>query len=259
MHLSMQLRTVGEIVRVLRSRRGLEQVELARSCGWRDASAVSRIETDRIRPTRRTLMKLSENLADSTTGPSSEILGWLFLAAGVLPTAREIDHLLPTLPAIDTWMQPAIITDFGWYTWRANEAFRTIGGLPENYLGRNFLEMIFEPGGSIRAHMDSTWEEAAANVVHDFRVETDGRVEQRWHKKLLASLQALPDFTRIWSASTIAKDSAVFNWSTSSIQNGAIGLVRSHVVADPRFSVTQLVPENLAGNEFMLKLAASQR
>ena len=56
----MQLETVGEIVRVLRSRLDLEQVELARACGWRDASAVSRIETDRIHPTRRTLLKLAE-------------------------------------------------------------------------------------------------------------------------------------------------------------------------------------------------------
>src|ERR1051325_11655209 len=114
--LTMQLETVGEIVRTLRSRRDLEQVELARACGWRDASAVSRIETDRIRPTRRTLLKLAENLADpAVTGTAKEIRAWLFLAAGILPTASEVDELVLQIPDLESWQYPASVMDFGWH------------------------------------------------------------------------------------------------------------------------------------------------
>jgi transcriptional regulator with XRE-family HTH domain len=258
-HSSMQLETVGEIVRVLRSRRGLEQVELARACGWRDASAVSRIETDRIKPTRRTLLKLSQNLADGTTGPASEILAWLFQAAGVLPTPRDVEAVESQLPPIDRWIQPAILQDFGWYTWRANEPFRALTGLPERYVGRNYLEMLFEAGGSMRARLADRWERVAKMAVQEFRIQTDRRASQRWHRKLLVTLEPLPDFARIWgTAGIVAAAGIVFNWSRSSTEVGSIGMMRSHVIADPRLWVTQLVPEDASGNEFMLKGAYSQ-
>src|SRR6266542_5407852 len=128
----MQLETVEEIVRVLRSRLDLEQVELARACGWRDASAVSRIETDRIHPTRRTLLKLAENLSDpNVTGTDKEIRAWLFLAAGILPTVREVEELGSQIPSIEGWPQPATVMDFGWTLWRANERFREALGVPD--------------------------------------------------------------------------------------------------------------------------------
>ena len=140
--LTMQLETVGEIVRVLRSRLDLEQVELARACGWRDASAVSRIETDRIHPTRRTLLKLAENLSrPDVTGTPAEVRAWLFLAAGILPTAREVDELGDRLPDIESLPHPASIMDFGWYVWRTNEWLRKGAGLPEKLVGRNYVEV----------------------------------------------------------------------------------------------------------------------
>src|SRR5438445_12014885 len=143
--LTMQLETVGEIARVVRSRLGLEQVELARACGWRDASAVSRIETDRIHPTRRTLLKLADNLArPAVTGSPSEVRAWLFLAAGILPTAREVDELGDKIPDIDGLPHPASILDFGWYLWRANEWMVKGVGLPERHIGRHYVEMYFE-------------------------------------------------------------------------------------------------------------------
>jgi transcriptional regulator with XRE-family HTH domain len=253
----MQLETVGEIVRVLRSRRGLEQVELARACGWRDASAVSRIETDRIKPTRRTLLKLSQNLADPSTGPQAEILAWLFQASGVLPTPREIDAIASQLPLIESWIQPAIIQDFGWYTWRANEPFRVLTGLPERYVGRNYLEMLFEAEGSMRARLDDRWERVATMAVQEFRIQTERRATQRWHRKLLAALEPLPDFTRIWgTAGIVAAASMVFNWSRSASDSGAIAMVRSHVIADPRLWVTQVIAEDASGSAFMLNRSA---
>src|SRR5207247_1583867 len=103
MYNALQLETVGEIVRLLRTRRNLEQIELAQACGWRDASAVSRIETDRIRPTRRTLVKLADSLAGDETGERHELRSWLFLAAGILPAREEIEALGVAIPAIESW------------------------------------------------------------------------------------------------------------------------------------------------------------
>ncbi|MGZ4105282.1 MAG: MmyB family transcriptional regulator [Actinomycetota bacterium] len=250
----MQLETVGEIVRVLRSRLGLEQVELARACGWRDASAVSRIETDRVHPTRRTLLKLAENLADpAVTGTPAEIRAWLFLAAGVLPTAREIEELADRIPPIESYPQPAAVMDFGWHLWRANNLMRRGVGLPERYVGRNYVEMFFEPGGSIRTHFGEAWEPVAGVLIAEFRRDTIRRTDQRWYTKLLAKLRDLPDFQRIWDAQTPQIKEDIFNWLQTSALGGTIGAVRSHLTADPRLTIGQLIPEDADGRDSMVK------
>ena len=257
--LTMQLETVGEIVRVLRSRLDLEQVELARACGWRDASAVSRIETDRIKPTRRTLLKLADNLADpAVTGTAAEVRAWLFLAAGILPTAREVDELGERLPDIEKLPHPASIMDFGWNLWRANEWFRKGLGIPERHIGRNYMEMVFEENSSVRKQFGDVWSTLAPLVVADFRQDTAHRSEQRWFGKLLATLRTLPDFEELWNTTT-GREADAIGWSHTSFEGGMVGAVRSHLTADPRFIVGQILPEDTDGREQMLKYGALLR
>lgn len=252
--LTMQLETVGEIVRVLRSRLDLEQVELARACGWRDASAVSRIETDRIRPTRRTLLKLADNLADpSKTGTAAEVRAWLFLAAGILPTAREVDELGDRLPDIESLPHPASIMDFGWNVWRTNEWLRKGAGLPEKHVGRNYIEVWFEQDGSVRKHFGDLWPELASVLVSQFREDTARRSGQRWFGKLHSTLRTLPDFEKIWDSAS-SEDVNAFGWSHTSVEGGSIGAVRSPLTADPRLIVGHIVPEDPDGRSQMVKL-----
>lgn len=257
--LTMQLETVGEIVRVLRSRLGLEQVELARACGWRDASAVSRIETDRIHPTRRTLLKLADNLSKpDVTGTPSEVRAWLFLAAGILPTAREVDELGDKLPDIENWAHPASVLDFGWHLWRTNEWFARGIGLPDKHIGRNYVEMFFEPDGPVRKQFGDIWGDLARVLVSQFRNDNQRRSEQRWFVKLFARLVALPDFERMWNEAS-GEDASVFGWTHASVDGGAVGAVRSHLMADPRLIVGQILPEDSDGREQMLKYGALLR
>jgi transcriptional regulator with XRE-family HTH domain len=252
----MQLKTVGEIVRLLRSRLGLEQVQLAHACGWHDASAVSRIEKDHVHPTRRTLAKIAENLADpAITGTSEEIRAWLFLAAGVLPTAREVEELGARIPDIETLPHPASILDFGWYLWRANEWFRKGVGLPERHIGRNYIEMFFEQDGSVRKQLGDLWVELAPVLIGQFREDTAHRTEQRWFGKLLTTLRTLPDFEGIWNDAT-AIDANEFGWSHTSIDGGMVGAVRSQLSADPRLIIGHIVPEDPDGRTQMLKRGA---
>ncbi|HJT36973.1 MAG TPA: helix-turn-helix domain-containing protein [Actinomycetota bacterium] len=252
----MQLETVGEIVRVLRSRMELEQVELARACGWRDASAVSRIETDRIHPTRRTLLKLAENLAKpGVTGTPSEVRAWLFLAAGILPTAREVDELGSKLPDINSWTHPASVMDFGWHLWRTNDLFVKGLGLPDKHIGRNYIEMFFEDNGPVRKQFGPIWSDLAQILVSQFRADTERREGQRWFVKLRATLSALPDFDRMWANADPA-GARVFGWTHASVDGGMVGAVRSHLTADPRLIVGQILPEDSDGREQMLKYGA---
>jgi len=252
--LTMQLETVGEIVRVLRSRLGLEQVELARACGWRDASAVSRIETDRIRPTRRTLLKLADNLADpAVTGTAAEVRAWLFLAAGILPTAREVDELGDRIPDIENLPHPASVMDFGWYVWRTNEWLRKGAGLPEKHIGRNYIELWFEQDSSVRKHFGDLWRELALVLVAQFRDDTARRHEQRWFGKLLTNLRALPDFDEFWD-NAAEEPSSVVGWTSTSVEGGVIGAIRSPLMADPRFIVGQILPADEHGRSQMVKL-----
>jgi transcriptional regulator with XRE-family HTH domain len=252
----MRLETVGEIVRVLRSRLGLEQVELARACGWRDASAVSRIEKEHIHPTRRTLLKLAKHLADpAITGTPEEIRAWLFLAAGILPTARDVDELGARMPDIETLPHPASVFDFGWNVWRANALFRRGIGLPEKYVGRNYVEMFFERNGSIRKQLGDLWVALAAVLIGQFREDTVDRTKQRWFGKLLTTLLTLPDFEEIWSKAAPAGADELI-WSHTSVDGGMVGAVRSELLADPRLIVGHVIPEDSDGRHQLLKLGA---
>lgn len=241
----MQLETVGEIVRVLRSRLDLEQVELARACGWRDASAVSRIETDRIRPTRRTLIKLAESLSrDGTTGSSREVQAWLFLASGILPTADDVRAVDAELPAIESWGQPALIMDFGWHVWRANPLVARLLGLQPAHVGRNYLELLFEPGGPLRTTLGHRWERAATTTLTDFRHDNDSRAGQRWHRKLLARLGELPDFKRLYETAVQTERRPIPNRLRAQLEEGTVAMLRFTVTADPRLLLTHIVPED---------------
>jgi transcriptional regulator with XRE-family HTH domain len=247
----MQLETVGEVIRVLRSRLSVEQVELARACGWRDASAVSRIETDRVRPTRRTLAKLAENLSDpAVTGTVEEVQAWLFLAAGVLPTPSEVDQVEDHLPAIDSWPQPAAILDFAWYLWRANPLLRKMAGIPDNFVGRHALEMFFQENGSMRRHFGDRWEAAALRAVTFFRAETDRRNTQRWYKKTLSKLNELPDFRRIWALAAKEKgkeQAEIYQRTRTETSIGTIAVLRLTLRADPRLTLVHIIPEDVEG------------
>jgi transcriptional regulator with XRE-family HTH domain len=250
----MQPETVGEFVRLLRSRLELEQVELARACGWRDASAVSRIETDRIRPTRRTLMKLAENLADpQRTAPPSEVRAWLFLAAGILPTQREVEELGDNIPAIEDLPYPAAVFDFGWTAWRANERLVALTGIPPRYNGRNYVELFFQPEGAVRRHLGEAWEIATSQLLREFRRDTDRRTNERWHRRLLASLQQLPDFSRLWDGAMLPTNGPMANWAHTAGNGAAFAMVRSPLTADPRLIVGHIIPENVDTIRAMLK------
>ena len=72
------------------------------------------------------------------------------------------------------------------------------------------------------------------------------------------TLGSLPDFQAIWDESAGAGES-VFGWTHASIDGGAVGAVRSHLMADPRLIVGQILPEDSDGRETMLKYGALLR
>jgi len=235
-----QLQTVGEIVRLLRGRRDLEQVELARACGWRDASAVSRIETDRIHPTRKTLIKLAENLADGSAGGSaSDVRAWLFFAAGILPTSDDFARVEDSLPSIEGWTQPAVVMDFGWNIWRVNRSFEGFLSLPADYRGQNLFRILFSD--QVRRQLGDSWEGFARESIGQFRGETDHRTGQRWHRALLSEMDLRPDFTRIWREVTPAPPTALQVRTRHSASRGDVSIVRMTLHSDPRLSLTHIV------------------
>ena len=68
------------------------------------------------------------NGCPNVTGTDKEIRAWLFLAAGILPTMREVEELGSQIPSIEGWPQPATVMDFGWTLWRANERRLRLAG-----------------------------------------------------------------------------------------------------------------------------------
>ncbi len=248
MPMPMQLQTVGEIVRLLRTRRDLEQIELARACGWRDASAVSRIETDRIAPTRRTLIKLADNLGDGVVnGSSDDVRAWLFLAAGILPTADDIARVSESIPAIEGWAQPALVLDFGWNVWRANHPIISWLALPPDFVGSNLLEIMF--GDTVRAHLGSWWTSAAVEALRQFRGETDNRRDQRWHRALLARLNADRRFAELWDAAVPTEPNELSLRTRESPNMDPVSIIRITLAGDPRLTLAQIVPEARSAHE----------
>lgn len=257
---SMQLRTVGEVVRTLRNRRDLEQVTLAQRCGWRDASAVSRIETDRVRPTRRTLLKLAEALADpESTGTAEQVQGMLFLASGILPTRAEIGSMGPRLPLIHSWSQPAAIYDFGWHLWDANDLYRRVIGGPQRPRGRHLLELLFDPGHPLRTAAPKDWEALCREAIGFFRLDTAQYRERRWYQTLLEGLRRKPGFDELWRDAPTSSPSTVAGAWQAEHTNGVWGVIKLTVTADPRLWAALLVPEDGRSARWMDELAARVR
>lgn len=243
---SMQLMTVGEVVRTLRNRRDLEQVVLARKCGWRDASAVSRIETDRVRPTKRTLLKLTDALADpTTTGSPDQVRGMLFLASGILPTKQEIADLAPALPGIEGWTQPAALMDFGWHVWVMNRPFGRVVAHTGEPRGRHLLDILFDPSHPLRARAPDAWETLSSHTVSLFR-QTAGRYQgRRWYESLIDSLASRPGFEEIWKHPPEPSPSTISGaWEETSSTIGAWGVLMLPLATDARLWVALLVPED---------------
>lgn len=239
----LQARTVGETVRFLRARRGFDQIDLAKACGWRDASAVSRIETDCIRrPTRRTLHKLTEALADTeTTGPKGRVRAALYLAAGHLPTEADVTALKKSLPPIEAWPQPAGLLDFGWNVWRANDGLRRLIGLSGDPDGRHLMEIILDPDNSLQ---DANRESLAKSAAALFRLDTAERAGERWFQALLSRLRAVPDFPALWRRAPKSAPALLERRWRAEIGDEAWGVSRFVVTADPRLWVAQFTPES---------------
>ena len=236
----LQLQTVGEIVRLLRGRRDLEQVELARACGWRDASAVSRIETDRIHPTRKTLVKLAENLANPARGQTSDdVLAWLYLAAGILPTPEDMSRVKAEIPVIERWSHAAVVLDFGWNIWGVNRAFTGWLPIPEGSEGRNMLSVMF--GAQVRAQLGARWEMFAREAIIQFRGETDHRAEQRWRRALIADLSHDADFARLWDDVVPADVHDLQHRHRRAIDRGEFSVLRVPLWSEPRLTLVHII------------------
>lgn len=224
----MRLETVGEIVRTLRARKDLDQIDLAKACGWRDASAVSRIETDRITPTRRTLTKLSDALSGPQTLPPEQIYATLLAAIGTLPSRDDVEQMRANKPAIERWRGPTYILDQAWNAWATNAACLERLGFPQNAVGRNVLELYLEDGSCRRA-VGQAWPAVMDGLLARFRRETVRHEERRWYRALMSKLQTYPGFAASWERSAV---------------NGAHDLaLRVPFEPDPRFTIVSVVAD----------------
>jgi hypothetical protein len=145
--------------------------------------------------------------------------------------------------------------DFGWYLWRTNEWFRQGFGIPDRHVGRHYVEMFFEDGGSIRRHFGDLWTDLAPVLVSQFREDTLRWTTQRWFQKLLATLRTLPDFEQLWEREGDVSTNA-FGWSETPVEGGMVGAVRMPLTADPRLIVGQVLPADSDGRTTMAKYGA---
>lgn len=223
----MRLETVGEIVRTLRVRKDLDQIDLAKACGWRDASAVSRIETDRITPTRRTLTKLSIALADPL--PAEQIYATFLAAVGVLPTKADVARMHQTRPTIERWRAPSYIVDPAWNLWAWNDACDERLGFPANAHGKNVLEMYLQ-SGSCRQAAGDAWPTVIRGLLGRFRRESARHTQRQWHRALMNKLQAYPEFAAMW---------------VPGAENGiADNALRVPLDDDPRFTIVSVLGDH---------------
>src|SRR6185369_6715626 len=103
--------TLGGLIKDYRLQKGISQLDIAFSLGWKETSRLSRIEQGKTeKPTREFLDKIIRPL-----GLEEEEKNTLLLIGGYIPTEEEIVKIKKeTKEILDNWPYPATLSDFSW-------------------------------------------------------------------------------------------------------------------------------------------------
>lgn len=258
--------TLGGLLKDFRIRKGIQQIDIAFSLGWKETSRLSRIEQGKSAKPSRDLLDSISKAMKLTPIEKNQLL----LAGNYLPTEGEIAYIKEkTKDFINNWPYPANLFDFSWRGIAYNEKTSKTYNLSLNIIkflkGKNphILEIFFHPDFVQNSKMESKnqelWKQFLKYLILQFRYEQSNRTQERWYKDHIKNMMKNDLFKRLWieSQNMTMQDALVGKFAINNIPHPKnpnkllnFYLFVVPVLEDPRFEIQMLVPSDMETYQF---------
>jgi len=261
--------TLGGLLKDFRIKKGIQQIDIAFSLGWKETSRLSRIEQGKSAKPPRDLI---ENIAKAMQLTAIE-KNQLLLAGNYLPTEQEIAYIKEkSKDFIDKWPYPANLLDFSWRSILENERMFNVHNVPPNlakFIIENHshvLDILFNPDLPSNKNMDyenkNLWKQFLKYLILQFRYEQSNRTQEKWYIDHIKNMMKNDLFKSLWieSQSMTMQDALVGKFAINNIPHPEdpnkllnFYLFVVPVLEDPRFEITMLVPSDVETYRFYPK------
>lgn len=252
--------TLGGLIKDHRLRKRLSQMEVSLRIGWKDTTRLSKIEQGRVgKPTRETIEKVIKAL-----GLDEQEKGEFLLVGGYLPTEEEIKKVIKKVKdRIDTWPHPAYLLDFSWRVLHLNQWTIDVFKLPPFLrnislkIAPNLLEFPFSTKEVLPVDIKKGDDEKSTQPfqiaqVAQFKVEQNGRDNEKWYKDLIKKLTQNDQFRQVWSTLEPQKyhkklldyEYKVVTWPDKTRKTFKFHIFTSRLISDQRFQVVLYLPQS---------------
>lgn len=263
--------TLGGLIKDYRLQKGISQLDIAFSLGWKEPSRLSRIEQGKTeRPTRELVDKIIHAI-----GLEEEEKNILLLNGGFLPTEEEIDGIrTDTVNTLAEWPYPAFVLDFSWRMIIPNKEVIQIYRLTDNdesnilkYHPR-ILDILFDPTFRQNKLLEGSgaenWQKFLKMAILNFKYEQRHRTKEKWYIDHVRGLMKNDLFRELW-VSTDIRDKlkgVVGKFTPKDVlhptdDNRILRFFRfsAPVLKDPRFEIDYLIPRDLETYSYYNKTA----
>jgi transcriptional regulator with XRE-family HTH domain len=260
--------TLGGSIKDLRQQKGISQLDIAFSLGWKEPSRLSRIEQGKTeKPPRELLDKIMKAI-----GLEEEEKNSLLLTGSYLPTDEEIERIkLEIKPILDQWPYPAVMMDFSWRLLDQNDLFVKVSQMPPEFASTIYksqlrvLDMLFNFISEDKLNetlleqgQGTELQTFLRNVILNFKYEQRNRTNEKWYIDHIKKLMDNKEFRNLW-VETNTKDSNtnilgkyIIKKFMSPEKDKILSFYMFVVpfLRDPRFDVELFVPLDLETNQY---------
>ncbi len=253
--------TLGGLIKDYRIQKGISQLDIAFSLGWKEPSRLSRIEQGRTeKPTREVLDKIIVAI-----GLKEEETNTLLLTGGYLPTEEEIEEIREeTKQILEEWPYPSYIFDYSWRIIMANKQVISIYKVSPDVEKAMYkhhprvLDMLFDSNFRqnklLNGEGAENWKSFLKIAILNFKYEQKRRTREKWYIDHIKELMKNNLFRELWvDIDTRDKLKGIVGKFTPKDvihpkNNGQfLRFFRfsAPILKDPRFEIEYLIPRDL--------------
>ncbi len=252
--------TLGGLIKDYRLQKGISQLDIAFSLGWKETSRLSRIEQGRTeKPTRELIDKIIRSLNLEEEEKNS-----LLLTGGYLPTNEEIEKIREeTKQILEDWPYPGTVLDFSWRAIsqnRHNAQIYQVNSEQEKMIHDScprvldILCNMHPPSESKKGgKLEAGWRQFLKSAILNFKYEQRNRTKDKWYIDHVRALMQNDLFRELWVEVDMrdALKGIVGKSTTKTLLNPLdkskvlnFYLFVVPVLKDPRFELELLVPRD---------------
>ena len=261
--------TLGGLIKDYRLQKGISQLDIAFSLGWKETSRLSRIEQGKTeKPPRELIDKIVTSI-----GLDEEEKNTLLLTGSYLPTEQEIEKITTeTQSLLDQCPFPATIMDFSWRYINQNEYNAKAHNLNNNQIQMmkkyhpRVLDILFNQVSHelnpSQSNAAPKWRAFLKTVILNFKYEQRHRTKEKWYIEHVRELMKNDIFRELWVETHYRQklEGIIGKFGQTSLEcpedNKKIinfNLFMLPVLKDPRFEVQIMMPSDLETHKYYQK------